>query len=89
VCARSWILPCRLAEAITGAEFGKLYGPSPDPLDLAESEAFNRYRGTGWHERAVQEDWRVREIDFGGCADRTFALSGDPAIPIGRTLSRA
>ena len=40
------------------------------------SEAFNRYRGTGWMKEPCRS-CDFREIDFGGCRCQAFALTGD------------
>jgi pyrroloquinoline quinone biosynthesis protein E len=40
------------------------------------SEAFNRYRGTGWMPEPCQS-CEFKEIDFGGCRCQAFALTGD------------
>ena len=42
------------------------------------SEAFNRYRGTGWMKEPCKS-CEFREIDFGGCRCQAFALTGDAA----------
>ena len=40
------------------------------------SEAFNRYRGTGWMPEPCQS-CEFKEVDFGGCRCQAFALTGD------------
>jgi pyrroloquinoline quinone biosynthesis protein E len=42
------------------------------------SDAFNRYRGTGWMKEPCKS-CEFREIDFGGCRCQAFALTGDAA----------
>lgn len=68
-------LPCHAAETLPGFDF-----PSVRDHSLAEiwndSEAFNRYRGTGWMPEPCQSCDR-REIDWGGCRCQAFALTGD------------
>jgi pyrroloquinoline quinone biosynthesis protein E len=71
------VLPCHAAETLPGFTF-----PSVAEASLAEiwrhSEAFNRFRGTGW----MPEPCRScdgREIDWGGCRCQAFALTGDAA----------
>ena len=71
------VLPCHAAESLPGFDF-----PSVRTTGLAEiwyrSEAFNRFRGTGW----MPEPCRCcdrREIDWGGCRCQAFALTGDAA----------
>jgi pyrroloquinoline quinone biosynthesis protein E len=40
------------------------------------SEAFNRYRGTGWMPEPCRS-CEFKEVDFGGCRCQAFALTGD------------
>jgi len=42
------ILPCHAAETITGLEFLSVRGDHSIAWIWQHSEAFNRYRGTGW-----------------------------------------
>ncbi len=69
------VLPCHAAESLPGFEF-----PSVRQVPLREawenSEAFNRYRGTGWMPPPCQGCARA-EIDWGGCRCQAFALLGD------------
>src|SRR5947209_14467583 len=70
------ILPCHAAETITG--MGLLTERTNHSIAWIwqHSEAFNRYRGTGW----IPEPCRscdFKEIDFGGCRCQAFALTGD------------
>lgn len=76
------VLPCHAAETIPGLAF-----ESVTDRPLAEiwrnSEAFNRFRGTGWMAEPCRSCER-REIDWGGCRCQAFAIVGkagatDPA----------
>jgi pyrroloquinoline quinone biosynthesis protein E len=68
-------LPCHAAESLPGFTF-----PSVRADSLAriwnESDAFERYRGTGWMEEPCRSCDR-REQDWGGCRCQAFALTGD------------
>jgi pyrroloquinoline quinone biosynthesis protein E len=68
-------LPCHAAESLPGFVF-----PSVREFSLAEiwnsSDAFQRYRGTGWMAEPCRSCDR-REIDWGGCRCQAFALTGD------------
>ena len=71
------VLPCHAAESLPGFDF-----PSVRDRSLAEiwerSEAFNRFRGTGWMPAPCAGCDR-REVDWGGCRCQAFALTGDAA----------
>ncbi len=68
-------LPCHAAEGLPGLEF-----PNVRELSLREiwegSDAFNRFRGTGWMPEPCRGCDR-REQDWGGCRCQAFALTGD------------
>ncbi|WP_084455590.1 pyrroloquinoline quinone biosynthesis protein PqqE [Novosphingobium rosa] len=70
-------LPCHAAETLPGFTF-----PSVKEASLAEiwlgSDAFNRFRGTGWMPETCRSCDR-REIDWGGCRCQALALAGDAA----------
>ena len=69
------VLPCHAAETITGLEFDSVRDHSIAWI-WENSEALNRYRGTGW----MPEPCRScdhREEDYGGCRCQAFALTGD------------
>lgn len=79
------ILPCHAAETITGLEFESVRD-HPIAWIWRNSEAFNRYRGTGWMPEPCQS-CEYREVDFGGCRCQAFALTGnagntDPACAL-------
>lgn len=70
-------LPCHAAEGLPGFDF-----PDVRTLSLQEiwfrSEAFARFRGTGWMPEPCRSCDR-RERDWGGCRCQAFALTGDAA----------
>jgi pyrroloquinoline quinone biosynthesis protein E len=72
------VLPCHAAESLTGLHFESVR----DGRSIAEiwrnSEALNRFRGTGWM-REPCASCVFKESDFGGCRCQAFALSGDAA----------
>ncbi|HTG04183.1 MAG TPA: pyrroloquinoline quinone biosynthesis protein PqqE [Bradyrhizobium sp.] len=70
------ILPCHAAETITGLEFESVRSNRSIAWIWQNSEAFNRYRGTGWMPEPCQS-CEFKEIDFGGCRCQAFALTGD------------
>jgi PqqA peptide cyclase len=70
------ILPCHAAESITGLEFESVRSNHSIAWIWRNSEAFNRYRGTGWMKEPCKS-CEFREIDFGGCRCQAFALTGD------------
>ena len=71
------VLPCHAAESLPGFDF-----PSVRKSTLAEawggSDAFNRFRGTGWMP-PLCATCDNRERDWGGCRCQAFALTGDAA----------
>jgi len=71
------VLPCHAAESIAGMTFPNVRGTS---LRAAweDSEAFNRFRGTGWMP-APCRGCEHAERDWGGCRCQAFALTGDAA----------
>ncbi|MBV9050064.1 MAG: pyrroloquinoline quinone biosynthesis protein PqqE [Solirubrobacterales bacterium] len=73
------VLPCQAASTIPGLEFANL---REHPLEWiwSESDAFVRFRGTGW----MQEPCRScplgrQETDWGGCRCQALRLTGDAA----------
>ena len=64
------------AETITGLEFLSVRSKHSIAWLWQNSEAFNRYRGTGWMKEPCKS-CEFREIDFGGCRCQAFALTGD------------
>lgn len=69
------ILPCHAAETITGLEFESVRDHSIAWI-WQNSDAFNRYRGTGWMPEPCRS-CEFREIDYGGCRCQAFALTGN------------
>lgn len=71
------ILPCHAAESLPGFAFPTVRDSS---LRAAweGSEAFNRFRGTGWMPPPCRGCERA-ELDWGGCRCQAFALTGDAA----------
>jgi pyrroloquinoline quinone biosynthesis protein E len=72
-------LPCQAATTIPGLAFANV---REQPLDWIwnESDAFTRFRGTGW----MQEPCRScplerQQQDFGGCRCQAMRLTGDAA----------
>jgi pyrroloquinoline quinone biosynthesis protein E len=70
------VLPCHAAESITGLHFESVRGNRSIAQIWTESEAFNRYRGTGWMPEPCRS-CEFKEDDFGGCRCQAFALTGD------------
>lgn len=70
-------LPCHAAETLPGFVF-----PSVRDMSLAaiwtESDAFTRFRGTGWMPDLCRTCDR-REIDWGGCRCQALAIAGNAA----------
>jgi pyrroloquinoline quinone biosynthesis protein E len=71
------VLPCHAAETITGLEFESVRD-HPIAWIWQNSEAFNRYRGTGWMPEPCQS-CEFKEVDYGGCRCQAFALTGKAA----------
>lgn len=69
------VLPCPTAREIPGLRFDNVRHRSLDRI-WAESDAFNRFRGTGWMPEPCQSCDR-REVDFGGCRCQAALLTGD------------
>jgi pyrroloquinoline quinone biosynthesis protein E len=69
------VLPCHSAETLPGFEWPNVRTVS---LDAAwrESDAFNRFRGTGWM-RGPCRSCPEAERDWGGCRCQAHALTGD------------
>lgn len=72
------ILPCHAAESITGLEFDSVRSNHSIAWIWQNSEAFNRYRGTGWMPEPCQS-CEFKEVDYGGCRCQAFALTGNAA----------
>jgi pyrroloquinoline quinone biosynthesis protein E len=72
------VLPCPAASVIVGLQFENV---RQRPLDWiwGQSEAFNRFRSTGWMP-APCRDCSFREADFGGCRCQAFLITGDASV---------
>jgi pyrroloquinoline quinone biosynthesis protein E len=86
------ILPCHAAETITDLDFLSVRSNHSIAWIWANSDAFNKYRGTGWMPEPCQS-CAFKEIDFGGCRCQAFALTGnagntDPACSLSPHHSR-
>ncbi len=78
--------PVTQPESITGLEFESVRSNHSIAWIWQHSEAFNRYRGTGWMPEPCKS-CEFREVDFGGCRCQAFALTGnagntDPACTL-------
>ncbi|NQV83490.1 MAG: pyrroloquinoline quinone biosynthesis protein PqqE [Rhodospirillales bacterium] len=71
------VMPCHAAETIPGMEFETV---TERPLleIWQQSDAFTRFRGTGWMPEPCRSCDR-RELDWGGCRCQALALTGDAA----------
>jgi len=72
------VLPCHAAESITGLQFESVRSNHSIAWIWQNSDAFNRYRGTGWMKEPCKS-CPFRDIDLGGCRCQAFALTGDAA----------
>ena len=77
VAADGAVLPCQTAREIRGLNFDNVRERSLADIWL-NSEAFVKYRGTGWLPEPCQSCPR-KETDFGGCRCQAFLLTGDAA----------
>ena len=69
------VLPCPAASAIDGMTFENVRERSLRDI-WSSSEAFARFRGTGWMPEPCRSCDR-RETDWGGCRCQAFLLAGD------------
>ncbi|MGA8576753.1 MAG: pyrroloquinoline quinone biosynthesis protein PqqE [Candidatus Cybelea sp.] len=69
------VLPCPAASAIRDLRFENVRNRSIGAI-WESSEAFQRYRGTGWMREPCRSCER-RELDWGGCRCQAFLLAGD------------
>jgi PqqA peptide cyclase len=77
VTADGTVLPCQTAREIRGLKFENARAQSLEKIWL-ESDAFRRFRGTGWLPEPCRSCPR-KEVDFGGCRCQAFLLTGDAA----------
>jgi pyrroloquinoline quinone biosynthesis protein E len=71
------VLPCPTAGAIAGLSFANVRRHALS-WAWAESDAFNRFRGTAWMPEPCRS-CPLQEVDFGGCRCQSFLLTGDAA----------
>ena len=69
------VLPCHAAEGLPGFEFPSVREHGLEWI-WRHSEAFARYRGTGWMPEPCRSCDR-REVDWGGCRCQAHALTGE------------
>ena len=69
------VLPCPAASAIRGLHFENVRDRGLGEI-WRDSDAFTRYRGTGWMPEPCRSCER-RELDWGGCRCQAFLLAGD------------
>jgi len=72
------VLPCPTAGEIKQLRFDNVRS-RPLMWIWSESEAFNRFRGTGWMPEPCRS-CEFREIDFGGCRCQAALLTGDATV---------
>jgi pyrroloquinoline quinone biosynthesis protein E len=72
------VLPCHAAETIPGLVFESVREMPLRDIWL-RSEAFNRFRGTGWM-REPCRSCAFREVDWGGCRCQALAFAGDAGL---------
>lgn len=70
-------MPCPTAGSIPGLRFENVR-ERPLAGIWADSDAFQRFRGTSWM-REPCRSCPLREVDFGGCRCQASLLVGDPA----------
>jgi pyrroloquinoline quinone biosynthesis protein E len=71
------VLPCPTAREIPGLRFDNVRHRSLEWI-WTESDAFNRFRGTGWMPEPCRSCDR-RELDYGGCRCQAALVTGDAA----------
>jgi PqqA peptide cyclase len=71
------VMPCHAAETIPGLQFVTVHDNNLAEI-WANSDAFRRFRGTGWMPEPCRSCDR-REIDWGGCRCQALAVTGDAA----------
>lgn len=76
VTPNGYVLPCPAASAIDSLSFENVRERALGEI-WTGSEAFERYRDTGWMPEPCRSCER-REIDWGGCRCQAFLLTGDP-----------
>jgi pyrroloquinoline quinone biosynthesis protein E len=84
-------LPCHAAATLPGLAFDNVRERSLATI-WRESDAFNKFRGTGWMPKPCNGCDRA-EIDWGGCRCQAFAILGradvtDPACALSKDHAR-
>ncbi|HET6619985.1 MAG TPA: pyrroloquinoline quinone biosynthesis protein PqqE [Dongiaceae bacterium] len=79
------VLPCHAAQTISGLAFESVRHKALAEI-WAASEAFERFRGTGWMPEPCRS-CDQREVDWGGCRCQALAITGtavaaDPACAL-------
>ncbi len=72
------VLPCPTAGEIKGLRFENVRR-QPLAWIWAESDAFNRFRGTEWMPDPCRS-CEFREVDFGGCRCQAALMTGDASV---------
>ena len=72
------VLPCPTAGEIKGLRFDNVREKALGWI-WAESEAFNRFRGTEWMPEPCRS-CEFREVDFGGCRCQAALITGDATV---------
>ena len=71
-------LPCHTAKMLPGLTFPNARASSMREIWF-ESDAFNRFRGTGWMKEPCAS-CDEREKDLGGCRCQAYLIANDPAV---------
>ena len=71
------VLPCHAAQTIPGLAFESVRH-KPLAEIWAGSDAFERFRGTGWMPEPCRS-CDQREVDWGGCRCQALAIAGNAA----------
>ena len=79
VTPNGYVLPCPAAAAIRDASISRTCASAALGEIWRDSDAFGRYRGTGWMPEPCRSCDR-REIDWGGCRCQAFLLTGDAGV---------
>ncbi len=78
VTPNGYVLPCPAASAISELRFENIRDRPLGEI-WRNSDAFARYRGTGWMPEPCRSCER-RELDWGGCRCQAFLLAGDAGV---------
>jgi PqqA peptide cyclase len=72
------VLPCHAAESLPGLAFDNVRDRPLRDIWLL-SDAFQKYRGTGWMQDPCRS-CEFREQDWGGCRCQAFAFAGEATL---------